>query len=233
MLTSGDPDGIAITAPERSPLSRRALAAQMDATIASLRALGVGRNDRVAIVLPNGPEMAAAFVAIACGATTAPLNPAYRQEEFDFYLSDLNAKALVIQDGMESPARDVAKARGIPIVRLVSGAHAGDFTLEADLAGIPAAAGPAARRGDIALVLHTSGTTSRPKIVPLTHTNLTASAYHIGEHAFPARGRCLPQHHAAVPHPRPDRRHAFQPRGGRQRGLHARLQCPEILCLGR
>src|SRR6185437_6119376 len=79
---------------------------------------GIGRNDRVAIVLPNGPDMAAAFVAIACGATTAPLNPAYRTEEFDFYLSDLNAKALVIQAGMESPAIDVAKARGIPIVRL-------------------------------------------------------------------------------------------------------------------
>jgi acyl-CoA synthetase (AMP-forming)/AMP-acid ligase II len=123
--------------------------------------------------------MAAAFVAIACGATTAPLNPAYRTEEFDFYLSDLNAKALVIAAGMESPAINVAKARGIPVVRLVSGGHAGDFELQADLKGTPAAAGPA-QSGDIALVLHTSGTTSRPKIVPLTHTNVTASAYHIG-----------------------------------------------------
>jgi acyl-CoA synthetase (AMP-forming)/AMP-acid ligase II len=64
-------------------------------------------------------------------------------------------------------------------VRLVSGGHAGDFELQADLKGTPAAAGPA-QSGDIALVLHTSGTTSRPKIVPLTHTNVTASAYHIG-----------------------------------------------------
>ena len=94
--------------------------------------MGIGRNDRVAIVLPNGPEMAAAFVAIACGATTAPLNPAYRAEEFDFYLSDLNAKALVILDGMESPARAVAAARNIPIVTLVpSEVAAGDFTLQA------------------------------------------------------------------------------------------------------
>jgi acyl-CoA synthetase (AMP-forming)/AMP-acid ligase II len=123
--------------------------------------------------------MAAAFVAIACGATTAPLNPAYRAEEFDFYLSDLNAKALVIAAGMESPALDVAKARGIPIVRLVGGAHAGEFELQSDLEGTPAAGGMA-QGGDIALVLHTSGTTSRPKIVPLTHTNVTASAYHIG-----------------------------------------------------
>ena len=59
---------------------------------AALNGMGIGRNDRVAIVLPNGPEMAAAFVAIACGATTAPLNPAYKADEFDFYLADLNAR---------------------------------------------------------------------------------------------------------------------------------------------
>ena len=76
--------------------------------------MGIGRNDRVAIVLPNGPEMAAAFIAIACGATTAPLNPAYRAEEFDFYLSDLNAKALVILDGMESPARALPRRATFP-----------------------------------------------------------------------------------------------------------------------
>ena len=55
--------------------------------------------------------MAASFIAIACGATTAPLNPAYRTEEFEFYLSDLNAKALLILKSMESPALAVAKAR--------------------------------------------------------------------------------------------------------------------------
>ncbi len=54
--------------------------------------MGIGRGDRVAIVLPNGPEMAASFVAIAAGATTAPLNPAYKRDEFDFYLADLNAR---------------------------------------------------------------------------------------------------------------------------------------------
>jgi acyl-CoA synthetase (AMP-forming)/AMP-acid ligase II len=179
LIESGEDGAQAIGAPERSPLTFGELRALAARTIAGLNAMGIGRGDRVAIVLPNGPEMAAAFVAIACGATTAPLNPAYRAEEFDFYLSDLNAKALVIAAGIESPALDVAKARNIPIVRLVSGAHAGDFTLQSDLAGTPAAGGPA-QSGDIALVLHTSGTTSRPKIVPLTHTNVTASAYHIG-----------------------------------------------------
>ncbi|MEN0076603.1 MAG: AMP-binding protein, partial [Paracraurococcus sp.] len=115
---------------------------------------------------PNGPEMAAAFVAIACGATTAPLNPAYKDEEFEFYLTDLKARALVIQQGMDSPARAVAARLGVPVIELVPGAAAGEFTLEGGAPGRAAQAGEAGP-DDIALVLHTSGTTARPKIVPL------------------------------------------------------------------
>jgi len=180
LLRQGLDEAPAIGAPERPSLTHKSLRQLASRTVESLNAMGIGRNDRVAIVLPNGPEMAAAFLAIACGATTAPLNPAYRAEEFDFYLSDLNAKALVILEGMESPARAVAAARNIPIVTLVRGVAAGDFTLSAeDMEGAPAHGG-FAHADDIALVLHTSGTTSRPKIVPLAHVNLTASAYHIG-----------------------------------------------------
>src|SRR6266540_1451699 len=86
----------AIQAPERPALTFGALRGLAKETIARLNALGIGRNDRVAIVLPNGPEMAAAFVTIAAGATTAPLNAAYRAEEFEFYLTDLRARALVL-----------------------------------------------------------------------------------------------------------------------------------------
>ena len=131
LLAHGGDDDPAIGAPEREALTYRGLRALVERTVRDLNALGIGRNDRVALVLPNGPEAASSFVAIASGATTAPLNPAYRAEEFDFYLSDLNAKALVIADGMESPARAVAEARGIPIIALVAdqSAPAGTFTL--------------------------------------------------------------------------------------------------------
>jgi oxalate---CoA ligase len=176
-------DHRAIGAPGRSWMTHAALRDHVRTTVASLNSIGIGRNDRIAIVLPNGPEMASAFVAVAAGATTAPLNPAYKTEEFEFYLSDLNAKALVIAEGMESPARVVAETRKIPIVELTPGdGPAGSFTLRApeNLPGTPAAGGPA-QPDDIALVLHTSGTTSRPKIVPLRHINITATAYHIGE----------------------------------------------------
>ena len=75
------------------------LAEHVVTTIAHLNQLGIGRNDRVAIVLPNGPELASAFLSIASAATAAPLNPAYRESEFDFYLSDLEAKALAVLEG--------------------------------------------------------------------------------------------------------------------------------------
>jgi acyl-CoA synthetase (AMP-forming)/AMP-acid ligase II len=173
----------AIGAPDRKSLTFDGLRALTGRTVAALNGMGIGRGDRVAIVMPNGPEAASSFVAIAAGATTAPLNAAYRGDEFDFYLSDLGAKALVILEGMESPARAVAAQKGIPIIALVPDADgaAGDFKLrpETPLTGRPGQVG-FAQAGEIALVLHTSGTTSRPKIVPLRHINITASAYHIG-----------------------------------------------------
>jgi oxalate---CoA ligase len=179
LIEAGFDDAPAIGAPGRTSLSYGDLRDLAETTMADLNRMNVGRNDRVAIVLPNGPEMAAAFIAIGCGATTAPLNHAYRAEEFDFYLSDLSAKALVILEGMESPALAIARARNIPILTLKPGNKAGDFTLHGDVAAGNCDGGFAGQ-DDIALVLHTSGTTSRPKIVPLSQTNVTASAYHIG-----------------------------------------------------
>lgn len=147
-------------------------------TVAALNGLGIGRGDRVAIVLPNGPEMAGAFLAIGSGATTAPLNPAYRAEEFTFYLTDLRAKALVVLHGMASDAREVAARLSIPVLDLIPGEAAGDFTLEGGEPGNAAKPGLAWPE-DEALVLHTSGTTARPKIVPLTQANICASARNI------------------------------------------------------
>ncbi len=147
-------------------------------TVRRLNFLGIGRDDRVAIVLPNGPEMATAFLAIGAGAATAPLNPAYRAEEFTFYLTDLKAKALVVLHGMATDAREVAARLSIPVLDLVPGEAAGDFVLEGGSPGNAAKPGLAWPE-DEALVLHTSGTTARPKIVPLTQANICASARNI------------------------------------------------------
>ena len=185
LLDAGAPDSPALSTPGGTPLTYRALRALSARTLAALNARGVGRNDRVAIVLDNGPEMAAAFVCIAGAATAAPLNPVYRAEEFEFYLTDLNAKILVIERGKVSPAVDVADKLNIPIVRLAATPDkgAGTFALEfPEGLTLPKADRPGpATADDIALVLHTSGTTSRPKIVPLAQRNVCASARHIRE----------------------------------------------------
>jgi acyl-CoA synthetase (AMP-forming)/AMP-acid ligase II len=185
LLRSHAPDSPAIGAPDRPWLTFGGLNALADDTMASLNAMGIGRGDRVAIVLPNGPEMATAFVTMAGCCDTAPLNPAYKEDEFDFYMSDLRAKLLVVAEDEDGPAVAAARRQGLRIARLATAGDkpAGWFTLTAE-DGAPAE--PTANPGpsgpdDGALVLHTSGTTSRPKIVPLLNRNVAASARHIGE----------------------------------------------------
>src|SRR5271165_5257421 len=97
LLAAGRGDAEAIAASGAPSLTYDGLRALASQTIAALNGFGIGRNDRVAIVLPNGSEMAAAFLAVGSGATAAPLNPAYRGDEFEFYMSDLNARALVVE----------------------------------------------------------------------------------------------------------------------------------------
>ena len=179
LLEQGEAGRPALRATEgRAPLPYAALRDLAARTVASLNAIGIGRGDRVAIVLPNGPEMAAVFVAVACGATTAPLNPSYREDEFAFYIEDLRAKALIVMRGVETPARTAAAKLGVPLLEVVPEGPAGSFTLEGGTPGAAARPGMA-QPDDVALVLHTSGTTARPKIVPLTQANVTASAANI------------------------------------------------------
>jgi oxalate---CoA ligase len=194
LLSKSPAQGIAVCAPGRHALTHGALRELIDATLMRLNALGLGRNDRVAIVLDNGPEMATCFVACAHGVASAPLNPAYRADEFEFYLSDLHAKALIVAQGSTSPAMGVALKLNVPIIDMVSDASqpAGSFTLvprERQTAS-PASSGGYAQAGDVSMVLHTSGTTSRPKIVPLTQGNLAASAQHIARTLQFGAGDC-------------------------------------------
>ncbi len=194
LLEAGDPESVALAAPGRRPMTRGALASQSRRIVGQLRTLGVGAADRVAIVLPNGPEMAALFLSVAAGATAAPLNSAYREDEFDFYLSDIEARVLLIQAGLESPARAVAARRGIPVVEVepASDQPAGSLVLLSEGRQIEPAKANVPEPEDIALVLHTSGTTSRPKIVPLSHRNLTTSAANIAAGlALAPKDRCL------------------------------------------
>jgi acyl-CoA synthetase (AMP-forming)/AMP-acid ligase II len=183
LLAAGRSDATAISGPSVQPSTYDDLRAQVAETVETLNSVGVGRGDRVAYVLPNGACAATAFLGVAAGATAAPLNPAYRADELDFYLSDLGAKALVVAAGLDTPAPEVAARLGIPTIRLTpeDDRGAGRYRLELTAQMQPAAP----RRGgfgegdEIALVLHTSGTTSRPKIVPLAYRNTCASARNV------------------------------------------------------
>lgn len=194
LVGSGNGEDTALAAPGQQALTYNELRAQLEYTATRLNDLGVGRNDPVAIVLPNGPEMASAFICIGAAATTAPLNPAYRGEEFDFYLEDLQPKILVVADDTDSPAVASAHKLGINVVNL---SHKGsDPVGKFELLGEPIAdSSPVtglAHSDDIALVLHTSGTTSKPKLVPLSQQNVYASARNVAlSLALTPTDRCL------------------------------------------
>ena len=194
LLKVGSDDAPAIAAPGRGALTYGALRSLVAGTIERLNGLGLGRNDRVAAVLPNGPEMAACFIACASGLACVPLNPALRPDEFEFCLADLRVGALIVDRGSASPAVAAARRLGLALIELVAQPErgAGSFALEPrdGRLGARAAEGGYAGLDDVAMVLHTSGTTSRPKIVPLTQANLAASASNIGATLHFAPGDC-------------------------------------------
>ena len=187
------PDAPAILAPGRRPLTYSALWQHVEHIGAALEAAGVQRRDRVALVLPDGPELALAFLAVTALATCSPLNPAYSGPEFTAYLAHVRASAVILRSGLPSAARAAARASGLRIMELspIEDAAAGLFTLAGEtlpdtrLGGLPGA-------GDVAMVLNTAGTTARPKVVPLTHANLGASAENIRRAlALGESDRCL------------------------------------------
>ena len=192
-LAAKNGDAVAITAPGRVPLNYSRLCFQIEQVAKTLASLGIERNHRVAVVLPNGPEMAVAFAGVASCATCAPLNPAYRFDEFDYYLADLGAAALIIESGTSAPARSAAQKHSIPIVELTSTMDeaAGIFFLNGTTDTAKATAN-FSRIEDAALILHTSGTTARPKMVALTHGQIMASAANIAAGLeLTEKDRCL------------------------------------------
>ncbi len=181
IVSAADKAAGAIGAADRQPISYGGLADLMRSSADALRGLGIERGDRVAIVLPNGPEMASAFLSVAACASAAPLNPAYKLAEFSFYLEDLNTKALIVEAASRSPAIEAANALGIRVLTLEVDldAPAGAFRFSNSDQVIEDNCPDWSLGDDEALVLHTSGTTSRPKVVPLSTANILASAQHI------------------------------------------------------
>lgn len=185
-------DAVAIEGVGRAQLTYRGLRSQVEHAIDTLNSLGYGMGDRLAVVLPDGPETAVALLSVTSGFTCAPLNPNYSEQELQFFLSDIRADAVLVQAGIDTPAMAVARSLGIPCISLTPDAdRAGVF----ELAGTPRGARHEkanALSDDIALLLHTSGTTSRPKLVPLLQSGIVTSARNIVDSlSLTDRDRCL------------------------------------------
>jgi acyl-CoA synthetase (AMP-forming)/AMP-acid ligase II len=195
------PESPAILGVGRTPLLFNCLISELELLIEQLKGFGVERRDRVAMVIPTGPEAAVCFLAVSSTAVCAPLNPALSSVEFEFYFRDLAPKIIIVHPESALPAADVARSMAIPVVEIV--------LRPADPAGVFSLAGGAdlRRHGErprlgantgecfpenTILLLHTSGTTARPKMVPLTAVNLCASAKNMhGALHLTAQDRCL------------------------------------------
>ncbi len=188
-----NPHAVAIMAPNRTPGTYESLLRALDEVRGALNRAGIGRGDRVALVVPDGPEMAVASVAVAASAVCVPLNPTYRANEYDVYLADLKVSLLIAEAHLDSPARRAAQRQNIPVIDLTRSQDrgAGLFTLTSQRDGA-AIAGGFAEPDDTAFVLHTSGTTERSKRAPLSHANFWFRIwYRVATLELTAHDRCL------------------------------------------
>ena len=178
MINQQNDDLIFLTSEKNEKLSYGEFKIFNEKISRQLAATNIINSDRAAIVLPNGPLMASSFLSISSYMSAAPLNPLYKQEEFEFYLDDLKPKFLLVEPNSKSLAVIAAKNLNIPVfeMKISDNQPLGTFELfdkETNYKN--------PNDYDEALVLHTSGTTSRPKIVPLSNLNIFTSAVNISK----------------------------------------------------
>ena len=177
LLDRGRTSSPAITVPEGPTLTYADLRKQVYGLTGQLDSIGLGKGDRVAIALPNRLETIVSFLAVSSIATAAPLNPAYKEDEFRFYMEDTGARVLITPADGGEEARRAAPESTIQLT--IETDEAGKVSLRELEPGRSSRIRP--KPDDVALVLHTSGTTSRPKRVPLSHRNLTVSVSNVAE----------------------------------------------------
>src|SRR5207302_9090597 len=165
LLENGQPNHVAVSRLSVG-ITYQELVDQVDNLTASLTNIGLRRGDRIAIALPNGLEVIASFLAASTVGAAAPLNPSYTLDEFKFYLQDTEARALIIPANSAETARAAANECNVLIIdALIDNKGRVRFSTEGKL---NIAGRNEEHPEDIALILHTSGTTSRPKRVPLS-----------------------------------------------------------------
>ena len=180
MLDDRPADKSSVLIPDGPAITYGALRDEVERVAETLAAI-IGPQQAVSIILPNGLEFMVVFLAVVrTGAIAAPLNSAYTLDEFTFFMEDAESQLVILPEG-EHPGREAAGRLGIPTLD-VSLSDNGKVRLSRDGFELTKRTDPSAPSSDdVALFLHTSGTTSRPKGVPLTHANLLASLNNIGD----------------------------------------------------
>ncbi len=179
IIASNDKDSIVFEAPNEAKTTYHELKEYINLSYKQLSSLNLNSNDKIGIVLNNGSAMAATFIAIASNFVSCPLNPSFTKEEFKFYFKDLDLKIVIIEKNKSTLAREAADELNIRVINLSSKNIQNVTSLDIDIKEKQAMPYNKYSEKNIAMVLHTSGTTSRPKMVPLTHKNLVASAKNI------------------------------------------------------
>lgn len=164
LQAAATPDAPALIEPGRESVTFAGLRNRIKAAAQAVIQAGLTSEDVVALVLPGGVNWMPGFLGAASVARCAIVNPALREQEIDSVFADLGARAAIVDPALSSPAEIVARKRGIAFLNISGGAACAESPPET------------ADGQRVALLLHTSATSGKARIVPLTHSNLRAMA---------------------------------------------------------
>ena len=169
----------AIVIPGNVNLSYGTFSEEIETISELLVGAGLEKGRAVSLVLENNLEFMVTFLAVVrAGGIAAPLNPSYTADEFNFFVSDANSQFMIVPEHADV-ASQAAKKLNVPVLVAKSN-EKGRVYLSQNGSNLSKKIDPTPPNSDdIALFLHTSGTTSRPKGVPLTHNNLISSLKNI------------------------------------------------------
>jgi oxalate---CoA ligase len=172
---AANPQAPAIVAADLSTLTYGSLWHQVEHIGDALKQAGIGAQSRVGVALPDGAPLATTIAGVACHASVVPLNPRLTAAEIDALIVRLGLDAVILAEGADIPARSAALRHRACLFEVSSRAGGVELILRTPALS-PANPNTSVGLDETAMILQTSGTTARPKLVPVTHRNLLSMA---------------------------------------------------------